>query len=553
MTGFRYIETDGLPEGFDVADLIESGIAGDDLLAWCRDRVRPGPPPKPTKPRAAPEPPEGEKAGRGREPSPAAKPTAASNVVAMRKPEPAPEPGLPPEYSEDAIAERFTEQFAEGLTYVARWSTWMLWEGERWVRDDTQRAQDLSRSVCRALADEAMKRPELKSKARSIAGSIASARTVGNVLRLASTDRRHAATVEQWDRDEFALNTPAGVVDLRTGLVRPARKQDFVTKITRAAPGGACPRWKEFLKVATDGDNELIEFMRRVAGYCLTGSTDEQAFFFVYGSGGNGKGTFINTLAWMLNDYAQAASPELFTENRFTGGSDEAALARMAGARLVTAQEVEEGKRWNETRVKQVTGGDTITARFLYSNQFEYRPQFKLLFSGNHKPTLRNVDEAIRRRTHMIPFTVEVPAAKRDPLLAMKLREEAGGILEWAISGCLDWQRNTLAPPHAVLLTTKEYFESQDVIGQFWEQRVAPGGKVKTMELYREYAKFAESVGEFVLPQKRFLDAAAYRGVKPHKSNGVSTVEGIHVLYGDEQEPRASKQPRREHPQDEVF
>lgn len=563
-TTIRYIDTTDLPQGFDVGDLIAQGTTGADLIAWCKARVRPGFPPAEERPQPVPKPePQPKKSpgdegvvagassavteGGGRGVTiptrqavstpppapPAAVPATVGNVTTLSAVKPAPfvEPdidGMPPQYSDDALADVFASRYHEDMLFVATWGRWMLWTGAKWEHDETLRATDLARRICREHGNEAIQRPDLASKARTIATALTSARTIGNVEKLARSDRRHASTTKQWDHDLWALNTPGGIVDLRTGTLRVARKEDYVTKSTAVTPGGACPAWLNFLRVATDGDDELLEYMRRVAGYCLTGSTREHAFFFVHGTGGNGKGTFLNMLHYLLDSYSRTASMQMFTENKYDNG-DASYVAGLMGARMVVAQEVQEGKRWNEDRLKSFTGGDSISAKFLYSNPFEYTPQFKLLFSGNHKPSLRNVDEAIKRRLHFIPFTVTVPADKRDPNLMLKLRDEASGILQWAVDGCLDWQSNFLAPPHRVLAATQEYFDEEDTISQFFAECCDFNKlyRAKTSDVYKRYQSWCESISEFALPRKRWLQQLVPHGLESRQIGGQMILEGI--------------------------
>jgi len=566
-TTIRYIDTTGLPQGFDVADLIAQGTTGGDLVAWCKARVRPGFPPEEDRPKPVPKPQakkspgdEGVEAGAsgavteggGRaatiptrqavstqvaQPAPPAPPPVAATVGNVTTLAPRPSLALnpnavdlPPQYSDDALAEVFSDRYHEDMLYVSTWGRWMIWGGSKWEHDETLRATDLARRICREHGNEAIQRPDLASKARTIATGLTSARTIGNVERLARSDRRHAATTKQWDHDLWALNTPGGIIDLNTGSMRLARKEDYVTKTTAVAPGGSCPTWMNFLNVATDGDTELQEYMRRVAGYCLTGSTREHAFFFVYGTGGNGKGTFLNMMHHLLDTYSRTASMQMFTENKYDNG-DASYVAGLMGARMVVAQEVQEGKRWNEDRLKAFTGGDSISAKFLYSNPFEYVPQFKLLFAGNHKPGLRNVDEAIKRRLHFIPFTVTVPPEKRDVNLMAKLRCEASGILQWAIDGCLDWQRNFLAPPHRVLAATDEYFEEEDSLGNFFEEccDFNSSFRTKTSDVYRCYQRWCESISEYALPRKRWLQQLAHRAMESKQIGGNMVIEGIRL------------------------
>jgi putative DNA primase/helicase len=294
--------------------------------------------------------------------------------------------------------------------------------------------------------------------------------------------------------------------------------------------GSGCPTWLQFLHDSTAGDNELIAFMQRMAGYSLTGDVREHALFFVYGTGGNGKGTFLNTLAWILGDYAKVASMETFTEAKNERHPQE--LASLTGRRLVTAQETEEGKRWAESRIKALTGGDPITARFMRQDEFTFMPQFKLIIAGNHKPGLRNVDEAIKRRLHLIPFTVTIPPEKRDPLLAEKLRAEAAGILAWCVQGCLEWQRIGLAAPDAVKVATEEYLSANDVFQQWVEEccKVQRGLSATPSALHKSYKAWAEDRDEYVMAQTKFSQLLDSRGFHQLKSNGTRRVMGITLL-----------------------
>jgi len=317
---------------------------------------------------------------------------------------------------------------------VAAWGRWLHWTGTLWKYDDTLKAFDLVRAVCREAA--------ASCNNDKVAAAIASAKTVAAVERLAKSDRRLASTTDQWDSDPWLLNTPKGTVDLRTGRMRHHDQRDYITKTTAVGPGGECPIWLAFLTRVTGGDTALEAFLQRMLGYSLTGDTSAHALFFAHGHGANGKSVCIDTAAGILKDYHATTPIEAFTVS--TTDRHPTDLARLRGARLVTAVETEEGRRWAESRVKALTGGDRIAARFMRQDFFEFTPQFKLLIAGNHKPGLRSVDEAIRRRFHLVPFAVTIPAAERDLRLSEKLRAEWPGILKWMIAGCLDWQRDGL-------------------------------------------------------------------------------------------------------------
>ena len=252
------------------------------------------------------------------------------------------------------------------------------------------------------------------------------------------------------------------------------------------------------------GDTELIGFLQRVAGYALTGSTVEHALFFLYGTGANGKGVLLNTLTGIFGDYATIAAMETFTASNSERHPTD--LAMLRGARLVSAQETEEGRRWAEAKIKSLTGGDPISARFMRMDFFTYVPQFKLLIAGNHKPGLQGVDEAIRRRLNLVPFAVTIPPAERDLRLPEKLGAEWPAILRWAIDGCLEWRRRGLDQPQAVRAATDEYLADEDVfarwLGEFC-QRTAWCHET-TAELFASWRKYCEQTGEQAGTEKRF-------------------------------------------------
>jgi putative DNA primase/helicase len=422
--------------------------------------------------------------------------------------------------TEDALALAFTRRYHRDWRYVAAWGRWLVWDGQRWRNEDTLAATDLIRSVCRQTA--------LRADDRKLAAKLASSGTVGGVERLARADRRHAATTDEWDADPWLLNTPGGVVDLKTGRTRANDRADRMTKITTATPGGECPQWTVFLSNVTGGDADLQAYLQRMVGYCLTGVTSAHALFFLYGTGANGKSVFANVISTILGDYATTASMDTFVETR--GDRHPTDLAGLRGARFVTAIETEQGRRLNESKVKAITGGDKISARFMRQDFFEFFPQFKPVIVGNHKPAIRNIDEAMKRRMHMIPFTVTIPPERRDGRLTEKLLAERDGILAWAVAGCLAWQREGLNPPACVQDATQEYFESEDALGRWLEERCVRTANAKslTSELFTDWKQWAEASGEFIGSQRRFSDLLITRGLeKWRNSMGVRGFQGI--------------------------
>ena len=388
--------------------------------------------------------------------------------------------------SEDALALTFCEAYPQ-QRYVAAWSKWLVFDGARWRVDSTLHVFDRIRAHVRQAMgadDSSQARALLKSQA------------VAGIERLAKADRRYAATVDQWDADPWLINTPAGVVDLRTGQCTAHAAEHYLTKMTGGAPQDHCPKWMQFLADVTGGDGDYSAFLQRVAGYAATGSTVEHALFFLYGSGGNGKGTFLNTLEYVLGDYATTAPMETFTESR--GDRHPTELAMLRGARLVIAQETEEGRAWAESRLKSLTGGDRIQARFMHQDFFEFTPLFKLLIAGNHKPRLRNVDVAMRRRLYLLPFTQRFTGEKCDRDLSNELKAEANGIMRWIVHGVERYLTLGLAPPAVVRDATAEYFAAEDLFDQ-WLAQCCERGRSYTetpTRLFKSWQAFAEAANE---------------------------------------------------------
>jgi putative DNA primase/helicase len=392
--------------------------------------------------------------------------------------------------TEFAFADEFIVMYQADLRYVAKFGKWLVWRGTGWKEDETVRVFDLARRICRRAA---------ANKEKAIAKAISKARTVAAVEQLARSHPSVAATVDQWDLNLMKFNTPSGTIDLKTGNLLPHDRLDYITKLAGCdvAPVGTLhPIWSKFLDRMTACDVDLIEFLQRWMGYGLTGMINEQCFVFGHGGGANGKGTFINTFVDIFGDYATISNAETFTESHNERHTTE--IAKLRGARLVVAQEVDEGKQWNETRIKAVTGGDKLTGRFMRQDDFEFYPQFKLFMMGNNQPTLRNVDLAMRRRLLLVAFLVTIPEAERDHDLSNKLKAEWPAILRWAVDGCLAWQKIGLAPPEAVRLATNEYFTEQDTFAIWLDEACNTGSQDMTersADLYESWAAYSTKGG----------------------------------------------------------
>ena len=420
------------------------------------------------------------------------------------------------EISEDMIALVFEHRYRDMLRYCHTAGKWYAWTGARWQQERTQLAFAWAREICREFGN---------------APKFAKASTAGAVERLASSARCFVMTAEAWDNTAWIIGTPGGTVDLRTGNLLTANPADHITRQTHIAPApaGATPtRWLAFLNDATRGDSALIRFLQQIAGYALTGDTSEHALFFIYGAGGNGKSVFLNTLSGIMDEYAQSAAMDTFTASKQERHPTD--LAMLKGSRLVSASETEDGKAWAETRIKGMTGGDPITARFMRMDFFTFQPEFKLFIVGNHKPRLNNVDDATKRRFNIIPF-IHKPS-QPDSNLERILREEWPAILRWMIDGCLDWQANGLQRPPVVVEATREYFEDQDVFGQWLDEICEQHTRYReaNTDLFTSWKRYAEAAGEFAGTAKSFGEAMRKRGFEAYKSGSVRGFKGIRLM-----------------------
>jgi putative DNA primase/helicase len=307
--------------------------------------------------------------------------------------------------------------------------------------------------------------------------------------------------------------------DMHTGTSRAPDPLDYITKKTACAcapPGTPHPLWDAFMGRITASDGELQAFLRRFVGYCCTGCTHEHVFVFAYGTGANGKSTFINTVRNILGDYATVAAMSTFLDSNTEHHPTD--LAKLRGVRLAVAQETEQGRHWDEAKIKTLTGGDTITAHFMRQDFFDFVPQFKLFICGNHKPQLRNVDEAMRRRLLLVPFTVQIPPAEQDKDLPDKLRAEWPAILRWMVDGCGEWRRMGLAPPKAVRDATAEYFSEQDTVKDWMSDCTTDGGAsvvTRSRDLFQSWKTWCDDRNFRPGTAKAFSQALQGKGCEP--------------------------------------
>jgi P4 family phage/plasmid primase-like protien len=430
--------------------------------------------------------------------------------------------------SDDALVAAFRDRHADSWKHVMAWGRWLGWTGTHWKADATGAVVELTRQICRTEALSAQKPGDGRR--------LSSDRTIRAVERLARSDPLHGAGTDEWDAERMLLNTPGGIVDLETGELLPHDPAARMTRMTRASPGRDCPTWLRFLTEVTGGDHDLVAYLARVAGYCLTGRTSEHAFFFLHGAGANGKSVLLAVLQDVLGSYATTAPLESFMAAR--GERHPTDLAGLRGARLVSVTETEPGRTWAESRIKAITGGDSISVRFMHQDFFQMRPEFKLMIAGNHRPRLSGVGEAMRRRLHLVPFDVTIAPERRDKRLTDKLVAERDGILGWMLAGCAEWQRVGLAPPARVTDESASYFEDEDSFGQWIAEActTGPEQQAPSRTLYASWSDWAlasgfqpgtqrdmaEQLKARGFRQKRTPHARCYAGLAPrHRSASV--------------------------------
>ena len=353
------------------------------------------------------------------------------------------------------------------------------------------------------------------------------------MVNLTKTESSIPVSQPMLDADPWLFNCRNGTIDLRTGELLAHDRSNLCTKEVPIAydPDAKCPMWIAFLGRVMADNRALVKFLQRAVGYALTGMTTEQVLFFLYGTGANGKSTFIETCRNLVGDYAQQADFDTFVPKE--NGHPRNDLARLAGARFVAAVEAAQGRQLAENVIKQATGCDTITARFLYREYFEFSPQFKLFLVANHKPVIVGTDEAIWRRIRLIPFTVTIPPDERDKQLLEKLQRELPGILAWAVQGCLDWQRHGLGEPEAVSNATAAYRREMDVMADFIDESCVLG-EDETEDaglLYERFKEWSDANGEGAATQKKFGAQLRERGFKAGKKRGNRCWFGLRLRH----------------------
>lgn len=457
-----------------------------------------------------------------------------------------------PDLSHDQLAlDLGHRSWDDNARHVALWGQWLFWAATHWRRDETLEHMSRTRIHLRTRAselinwadrvsgtlhsqDKAREARRLESWAREQAKILRSSATVAAVSGLARANPTSAATHEAFDSNRFLLGTPGGTVDLRTGEFRPARREDMISRITSCSPSepGVEPRlWLRFLSEVFDADMDTISFLQRAAGYALTGSTDEHKLLFLHGSGRNGKSVFLNTLLEIWGDYGRRVAATTFLNSQTERHPTD--IAGLHGARLAIASELPRGKTWDEATIKDLTGGDRLTARFMRQDYFDFDPQLTLMIAGNTQPSFRGVDEAIRSRVVLVPFMVTIPAERRDRKLPDRLAAESPAILRWCIEGALAWQNQGLSVPTTIAEASAAYFDEEDTVGQFLHDETTrdPHAFVGSEELLARFNQWSDRQGLGAWTQRTLMKELRQRGYEDARSSRHRGLRGLGLRH----------------------
>ncbi len=422
-------------------------------------------------------------------------------------------------------ADIFAMKNSEDVRFVWEWKEWYLYDGARWRKDETESITQIGIKTLRNFAKHAALNLDSKLAKEVVGHAIESESHSGirNMLSLARSHPKLAVVPRVFDSRPWLFNVLNGTIELKTGAFRGHARDDLLTKIAGVSyvPEASCPMFEAFLQRVMGGNRNLVRFLCRFAGYSLVGEVSAQSMVLLYGTGANGKSVFLEILRYVLGDYAMQTDFTTFTASKSQHIRND--LARLVGARFVTAVESEYGQPLAEATIKQVTGGDAIIARFLFKEFFQFYPQFKLWLASNYKPVVKGGDHGIWRRINLVPFEVTIPEHEQDPNLIRKLKEEGPGIFNWMLRGCREWLSQGLNPPPEVTQAVAEYRGEMDLLAEFLEEHCVIGHaeKVKAKNLHKAYRDFCEAEGEYPLGKKRFADMLLQRGFRKAKSGDI--------------------------------
>lgn len=428
-------------------------------------------------------------------------------------------------------AERLLHYHGDDLRYCYQAKRWFYWDGRRWAEDKGGYIDRCAEDVARKIMMESAKEESKDNVEKKAKWALATMQNNGIKNMIERAKSKMPIQYEEFDQDPYLLNCLNGTIDLRTGNLWPHQRDHYITKLVPISydPKACCPHWNDFLVRTMGNQDNIVAFLQRAVGYALTGDTREQVMFILWGGGSNGKSTFLTTLLELISDYGQQTPTEALMQKKASAIPND--IARLRGSRFVSAVETEEGRRLSEVLVKQLTGGDIITARFLNQEFFEFKPEFKIFMATNHKPVVRGTDDGIWRRLPLIPFQVKFWNPDRgetgpdelqaDKSLTGKLREELPGILAWAVRGCQLWQEEGLNIPAEVRAATDEYRAEMDTLADFLSDRcvVKPEAFCKNAEMYAAFTKWAEESGEPKMSQKALTQRLKERNFEQKRSS----------------------------------
>jgi putative DNA primase/helicase len=399
---------------------------------------------------------------------------------------------------------------------------WHVWDGRRWAVDDKCiSVQGRAKETAIAIFDEIRDSTDRDSRMQHAKRSQSKA-SIEAMIWLARSEPGIPARLTDFDRDGWLLNVGNGTLDLRTGLLRPHVREDLITNLVNITFNATAQAelWDAFLRRVLGRDDALYAYLRRFVGYLLIGDTSDQSLHFLYGLGANGKSVFCEVLMRLLGDYAMSASPDMIMLRRHGGIPND--IARLRGIRAALMNETSQGSRFDEAKLKDLTGGDTLTARFLHQEFFDFRPTHRIVIRGNYKPAINGTDEGIWRRLRLVPFTVSIPPDEQDRDLLRKLEGELPGIMNWALQGCREWQEGGLNAPPIIAEAVRKYREESDTLGRFIVECciARPLAQVKSSALYRQYQEFCEAAGERWLAAKDFPAEMERRGFDHKRGTG---------------------------------
>lgn len=433
-------------------------------------------------------------------------------------------------FDDTGNAQRLHDNFGDVLRYSYIDKKWLYYKDGKWNydyigfhRSIADASVDLMAAE-RVLYNEADERDGSDLEKRFMKHYQKSRSFTGKTNMLKEAEHYSPLLPSMLDKKKFWINCSNGILDLKTCELMPHSKGAYITKITHCEynpEANEIPHWTAFLNSTFNGDKDLIRYIQKAVGYSLSGSTAEQCAFFLYGTGRNGKSTFLEIIRSIMGDYATNIQPQTIMIKPSSGNAPNSDIARLKGARFVTSVEPNEGMRIDEGLLKQLTGDDVVTARKLFGDEFEFKPEFKLWMATNHKPIIRGTDTGIWRRIHLIPFTVQIPEDKVDRHLKYKLAGECKGIFLWAVEGCRLWQNEGLGMPKAVLDAIKEYRHEMDVIKAFTEACCTEGGEVKASHLYAAYVRWADENNEYRMSNTKFGTEMSKRVEKSKKADGL--------------------------------